>query len=777
MKSLLFFFLFLLPIISTAQIASWDFTGESNLPTSTAEVFDVNLDASNLLTRGPGANPSAAANSFRTTGFQNNGISTANTDYFENTFSAATGYTLSLSTIDARFAGTGTFSATPGVTMQYAYSLDGTNFTLIGTPFVQIGSGAMAQIDLSGITALQNVTDNVTVTIRLYASGQTTTGGWGYSSAATAGTIGLAFGGTVNLAVAGCNITGAGLTAVSCNNNATPTNDADDYISFSLNPTGADLGTDYSVSVSSGTISPLTATYGSASAFQLQNGSAGSGNVTVTITDGTNPACSTQVVITDPGVCSSAIPVITLTPASLSGFDHLVGTPSIEQTFSAEGIALTADIVITAPTNFEISLTAGTGFTNTINLTPTTGTVAATDIYVRGNAAGIGSIMGNIIATSAGALNDTVMVSGYADDYVIYTIGEVSTTDANGVADSLGVLVELTGIVHCMDFDGNAGYSITLIDENNDGISMFNFNDVSGYTSPMAGDSITIRGEIAQFNGLLQVDVDFVSVLAVGAATWTPNVVATLDESTESQYITLMGLTLVTPIANFPTGNNSIDVTDGTTTFTMRIDADTDIPGTPAPIGAFNLTGVGGQFDNSSPYTSGYQILPCGTSSFETVCDGTNTPDNAVTVAGTTITAVATGVSYQWIDCSDNSEIIGETGISYTATATGDYAVVVSNVTCSDTSVCETITIDTSNLNELNANGLVVYPNPTNGVLTIHFNGSEGIIQLNDLTGKTVFSAKIGSNETIDLSSLNPGTYFIDVNVDGKTSTERVIIQ
>ena len=202
MKRLLPILIALFPLVGMAQIASWDFTGENTLATSTAEVYDANLDASPTLTRGSGAAASAGNNSFRTVGFLNDGISVANADYFENTFSAVSGYQLSLTTIDASFAGTSSFSASPGVSMQYAYSLDGTTFTLIGSPFSRIGNGAMSQIDLSGISALQNVPDNITVTIRLYASGQTTTGGWGYNSP-SAGTVGLAFGGSVTLA-GGC---------------------------------------------------------------------------------------------------------------------------------------------------------------------------------------------------------------------------------------------------------------------------------------------------------------------------------------------------------------------------------------------------------------------------------------------------------------------------------------------------------------------------------------------------------------------------------------------
>jgi len=54
----------------------------------------------------------------------------------------------------------------------------------------------MPQIDLSSIAALQNVPDSATVTLRYYASGQTKTGTWGFSST-VAGQFGLAIGGTL----------------------------------------------------------------------------------------------------------------------------------------------------------------------------------------------------------------------------------------------------------------------------------------------------------------------------------------------------------------------------------------------------------------------------------------------------------------------------------------------------------------------------------------------------------------------------------------------------
>jgi hypothetical protein len=187
------------PFLTNAQILAWDFFGESSPVTSTADLMNVNLAASNLLTRGAGAPASSATNSFRTQGFQNDGIAVSNTDYFQFTLQAASGYELSISSVEARFRGTTTFAADPGVSHQYAYSLDGTTFTLIGSPQVTVGEPAQLTSDFSGVTALQNVPSGTTVTIRYYASGQTTTGGWGFHSP-SAGTYGLAVFGALTLA-------------------------------------------------------------------------------------------------------------------------------------------------------------------------------------------------------------------------------------------------------------------------------------------------------------------------------------------------------------------------------------------------------------------------------------------------------------------------------------------------------------------------------------------------------------------------------------------------
>ena len=102
-----------LTVIAT-PVAGWDFFGQTSPTSFAATTFNTNLDATSSLsaiTRGAGALVQATLpnNTFSTTGFQNDGISTSNTDYFQVTLKADAGYTLSLSEINANFDGTTSF--------------------------------------------------------------------------------------------------------------------------------------------------------------------------------------------------------------------------------------------------------------------------------------------------------------------------------------------------------------------------------------------------------------------------------------------------------------------------------------------------------------------------------------------------------------------------------------------------------------------------------------------------------------------------------------------
>lgn len=109
-----------------------------------------------------------------------------------------------------------------------------------------------------------------------------------------------------------------------------------------------------------------------------------------------------------------ASPSITVTPATpFTAFTSCAGTPSAERSYTVSGTNLSANIVITAPTGFEISLTSGGPFSDSLSLTPTSGTVATTTIYVRQTAGASNGASGNITHTSTGAtqVDKAILVS------------------------------------------------------------------------------------------------------------------------------------------------------------------------------------------------------------------------------------------------------------------------------------------------------------------------------------------------------------------------------
>ena len=78
-------------------------------------------------------------------------------------------------------------------------------------------------------------------------------------------------------------------------------------------------------------------------------------------------------------------------------------------------LTITDNIIITAPANFEISSNNGVTWNNSatpIVLTPSSGSVATTNISVRLNATAVGTYSGNILHTSTSATDITKAVTG-----------------------------------------------------------------------------------------------------------------------------------------------------------------------------------------------------------------------------------------------------------------------------------------------------------------------------------------------------------------------------
>ncbi|MDO9633755.1 MAG: hypothetical protein Q7J05_01765 [Paludibacter sp.] len=107
-------------------------------------------------------------------------------------------------------------------------------------------------------------------------------------------------------------------------------------------------------------------------------------------------------------------PAITVSTNSLSGFTYNYGMgPSSFQSFVVSGVNLAANVELNAPSGFEISLTSGSGYTSTISLIPSSGTLSNTTIYVRMKPGfGVGTHIQDIQATSLYAVTKTVTCTG-----------------------------------------------------------------------------------------------------------------------------------------------------------------------------------------------------------------------------------------------------------------------------------------------------------------------------------------------------------------------------
>ena len=104
-------------------------------------------------------------------------------------------------------------------------------------------------------------------------------------------------------------------------------------------------------------------------------------------------------------------PVITSSVTSLSQFTACNLTASASQSFVVSGLLLTANILITAPTGFEVS-TDNVNFFDTRTLTRSGSTVAATTVYARMKSLASNPTAANIAITSTGAVTRTISVSG-----------------------------------------------------------------------------------------------------------------------------------------------------------------------------------------------------------------------------------------------------------------------------------------------------------------------------------------------------------------------------
>ncbi len=155
-----------------------------------------------------------------------------------------------------------------------------------------------------------------------------------------------------------------------------------------------------------------------------------------------------------------------------------------------------------------------------------------------------------------------------------------------------------------------------------------------------------------------------------------------------------------------------------------------------------------------------------------------NAADVSVTNSSPTLTANATGATYQWLDCDNNfTEINNATNQSFLATSNGNYAVEVTQNGCVDTSLC----INVSNANILEntfGNKLKVFPNPTKDVVTIELGNqyNEVVVIVRNALGQEVMRTSFNNTNAFKLNIPGvPGLYMLELHAPEHKALLRVL--
>jgi hypothetical protein len=184
----------------------------------------------------------------------------------------------------------------------------------------------------------------------------------------------------------------------------------------------------------------------------------------------------------------------------------------------------------------------------------------------------------------------------------------------------------------------------------------------------------------------------------------------------------------------------------------------------------------GAVYTTSGIYTD---IIPnaAGCDSVITILLQVNTVNVQVSQVNATLTAAASGATYQWIDCANNTPVAGATSQAFTALANGSYAVIVIDSNCMDTSACFTVTGIGIAEQEF-ASVVTLYPNPGNGQFTVDLGASYSnvTVVVTDLAGRVVFTSDVNDAQLIPVELEGAaGIYTMQVRAGDATAVLRVV--
>ena len=151
--------------------------------------------------------------------------------------------------------------------------------------------------------------------------------------------------------------------------------------------------------------------------------------------------------------------------------------------------------------------------------------------------------------------------------------------------------------------------------------------------------------------------------------------------------------------------------------------------------------------------------------------------DATIAMNGSTFTAPANALTYQWINCSNNEPISGATNQSYAGTFGETYAVQLTYANgCAVTSECEQLT----GIDGITVNAFALSPNPASDFTTLSAaqSFSNALLKVYDMTGRLMLQQEVdGSEIKLNLANLIAGFYTVNlVTPRGNLAVEKLVV-
>lgn len=134
-------------------------------------------------------------------------------------------------------------------------------------------------------------------------------------------------------------------------------------------------------------------------------------------------------------------------------------------------------------------------------------------------------------------------------------------------------------------------------------------------------------------------------------------------------------------------------------------------------------------------------------------------------IGDTLLLASEVSAQYQWVNCDSNFQaIIGENSRLFKPMKAGNYAVVLEENFCRDTSDCMYISPLTSSINAKIEDEVRIFPNPSTDHFSIQNLPHQWVgekYRIYSSTGKVVTSGELTNNKKFDVSTLPAGVYYV----------------